>query len=54
MNAQDIFNKLNCLQDILNLREYKVLILSSYNERNTGFHVNTCDKIIEFTVLEEE
>lgn len=54
MNAQKVLNILNCLKEILDLHEYKVLILCSYNERNTGFCVNTCDKTIEFTILEEE
>lgn len=54
MSAQEFLNVLNCLNEILNLREYNVLILSSCNKDNVGFCVNLHKKIIEITVFKEE
>ena len=53
MSAQEFLNVLNCLNEILNLREYNVLILSSCNKDNVGFCVNLHKKFIEITVFEE-
>nr|DAQ51048.1 MAG TPA: hypothetical protein [Caudoviricetes sp.] len=54
MNAQEFLNVLNCLNEILDLHEYKVLVFYSGNESNNGFCVNTSEKTIEITVVEEE
>lgn len=54
MNAQEFLNVLNCLNEILDLHDYNVLILSSCNKNNLGFCVNQHKKIIEITVFEEE
>lgn len=53
MNAQEFLNVLNCLNEILDLHDYNVLILSSCNKNNLGFCVNQHKKIIEITVFEE-
>lgn len=54
MNAKDLLNILNCLNTILELNEYNLLLLCSCNENNNGFTVNTSKKIIEITDYEEE
>ena len=53
MNAQEFLNVLNCLNEILDLHDYNVLILNSCNKNNLGFCVNPHKKIIEITVFEE-
>lgn len=54
MKAQEFLNILNCLNEILDLHNFNVLILSSCNKNNVGFCVNLHKKIIEITVFEEE
>lgn len=54
MSAQQFLDLLNCLNEILDLHDFNVLILSSCNKDNVGFCVNIHKKIIEITVFEEE
>lgn len=54
MNARDLLNILNCLNDIIELNEYDLLLLCSCNENNIGFTVKTNKKLIEITDYEEE
>jgi hypothetical protein len=54
MKANEVLNILKCLNELIDLRDYKIITISTYNERNSGFCVKTCDKIIEITVVEEE
>lgn len=37
MNARDFLSILNCLKDLINLDEYKIVTVSTYNENNSGF-----------------
>lgn len=53
MNARDFLSILNCLKNLINLDEYKIVTVSTYNENNSGFCVNTYKKIIEITIIEE-
>lgn len=54
MKAKEILDILNCLNNIMELEEYDILILETYNKNLIGFTVNTNKKIIEVTTLEED
>lgn len=54
MNAQEALNILNCLNELIDLREYKIITTGASVEGNSGFCVNTYNKIIVFIVFKEE
>lgn len=54
MIAQDVLNILNCLNKLIDLREYKIITTGACVEGNSGFYVNTSNKIIVFIAFEEE
>lgn len=54
MNAQELLNVLNCLNEILDLHEFNVSIFNSCKKNDVGFCVNLQKKFIEITVFEED
>lgn len=54
MRAKYLLNILECLDSVIELNEYNLLLLYSCNKENIGFIVNTNNKIIEITDYEEE